>query len=182
MYIRLRQHGMTLIELIMFIIIVSIGVLGILTVLNVTVRHSADPIVQKQAQALAEGLLEEVQLGLFAYCDGADAQVYYAKTDADCTGGVPDSFGPETVPAAESRPYDSVKDYASALNTPTPIAAVDVSGGIAGPGGYTATVELRQTALGSVAAADSLQIIVRVQGPGSVTATAEGFRLRTKPK
>lgn len=182
MFNRARQRGMTLIELIVFIVIVSVGVVGILTVLNITVAHSADPIVQKQAQALAEGLLEEVQLGLFGYCDGADPEVYYAKTTAGCTLGVPDSFGPETVPAAETRPYDTVKDYASALNTPTSIAAVDVSGGIAGPSGYTATVELRETALGSVAAADSLQIIVRVQGPGTVTATAEGFRLRTIPK
>lgn len=176
MFVRVRQRGVTLIELIMFIVIVSVAIAGILTVLNLTVRHSADPIVQKQAQALAEGLLEEVQLGLFAYCDGADPQVYYATTAANCTGGVADSFGPE---AGETRPYDTVKDYVSALNTATAIDATDISGGIAGPTGYTATVELREMALGGVAAVNSLQIIVRVSGPGTVTATAEGFRLRT---
>ena len=181
MFTRVRQRGATLIELIIFIVIVSIGVVGILTVLNVTVAHSADPIVQKQAQALAEGLLEEVELGLFAYCDGADPKVYYAKTATNCTGSVGDSFGPE--PGESSRPYDTVKDYAAHLNAPpTPISAVDVSGDIYGPSGYTATVELKETLLGGVAATDSLQIIVRVSGPGTVSAVAEGFRLRTIPK
>lgn len=179
MFARVRQRGATLIELIMFIVIVSVAIAGILIVLNLTVGRSADPIVQKQAQALAEGLLEEVQLGLFAYCDGADSQVYYATTAAACTGGVADSFGPEV---GESRPYDTVMDYASALNTETAIAATDISGGIAAPTGYTATVELREMALGGVAATDSLRIIVRVSGPGTVTATAEGFRLRTRPR
>lgn len=181
MFTRMHQRGTTLIELIIFIVIVSIGVVGILTVLNVTVAHSADPIVQKQAQAIAEGVLEEVQLGLFAYCDGADPQVYYANVVANCTGGVADSYGPE---AGEIRPYNTVKDYASAVNTPTNIAATDLSSsGIVFPTGYTATVELRQTLpLVGVVAADVLQIIVRASGPGTVTATAEGFRLRTIPK
>lgn len=87
-----HQSGMTLIELVMFIVIVAVGVVGILSVLNVTVMRSADPLVQKQAQALAEGLLEEIQTGYFAYCDGADVQLKYAKTAAACTGGVGDSY------------------------------------------------------------------------------------------
>lgn len=180
MFASARQRGTTLIELIMFIVIVSVAVAGILTVLNLTVRHSADPIVQKQAQALAEGLLEEVQLGLFAYCDGADPQVYYARNATDC--GVVDSFWRETVPATEARPYDTVKDYASAVNSATTIDATDISGSINAPSGYNATVELREMALGGVAAADSLRIIVRISSSGTVMATAEGFRLRTIPR
>lgn len=177
MFDKSRHAGTSLVELIMFIVIVGVAVAGILPLLNLTASHSADPIVQKQAQVLAEGLLEEVKLGLFAYCDGADSQVYYASTEADCTSGVGDSFGPEV---GETRPYDTVKDYASALNTQTVIAVTDISGSIAGPTGYTATVELREAVLGGVAAVNSLQIIVRVSGQDT-TATAEGFRLRTIP-
>lgn len=54
------QRGLTLIELIIFIVVVLVGLAGVLTVLNTTVRGSADPVVRKQALALAEAMLEEV--------------------------------------------------------------------------------------------------------------------------
>ena len=57
---RRRQRGLTLIELIFFIIIVSIGLTGILSVMNVTVKSSALPVVRKQSIAFAESILEEV--------------------------------------------------------------------------------------------------------------------------
>ena len=58
--LRSAQGGLTLIELIVFIVVVFVGLAGVLTVLNTTVRGSADPVVRKQALALAEAMLEEV--------------------------------------------------------------------------------------------------------------------------
>jgi MSHA pilin protein MshD len=57
-----RQRGISLIELIMFIVIVSVGVAGILVVMNQVMRDSADPLLRKQALAIAESMLEEIQL------------------------------------------------------------------------------------------------------------------------
>lgn len=54
------QHGLTLIELVVFIIVVSVGVLGILSVYNVAVRGSADPVIHKQSIAIAEAMLDEI--------------------------------------------------------------------------------------------------------------------------
>ena len=54
------QRGVTLIELIIFIVIITVGIVGILSVMNITTRSSADPIVRKQAVAMAEAILEEV--------------------------------------------------------------------------------------------------------------------------
>lgn len=51
---------MTLIELIVFIVIISVGLAGILSVMNVTVRSSANPMLQKQAVAMAEAILDEI--------------------------------------------------------------------------------------------------------------------------
>ena len=68
MYTPHNQRGISLIELIMFIVIVSVALAGILLVMNVTTKGSADPLVHKQALAIAESLLEEVELMPFTYC------------------------------------------------------------------------------------------------------------------
>jgi len=57
---RPNQFGVTLIELVIFIVIISVGLVGILSVMNVTTRSSADPMVRKQAMAMAEAVLEEI--------------------------------------------------------------------------------------------------------------------------
>ncbi|HOE41352.1 MAG TPA: prepilin-type N-terminal cleavage/methylation domain-containing protein, partial [Rhodoferax sp.] len=64
---RARQSGFTLIELIIFIVVVSAGLAGILSVMDVTVKSSGDPVVRKQVIAIAESLLEEILLK--DYCD-----------------------------------------------------------------------------------------------------------------
>ena len=56
------QHGVTLIELILSMVIISIALVGVLSVVNLTVSHSADPLVQQQAVAIAESYLEEILL------------------------------------------------------------------------------------------------------------------------
>jgi MSHA pilin protein MshD len=61
-----RQRGFTLIELIIFIVVVSIGMAGILSVMTRVVKSSADPMVRKQAVAIAEAMLEEISLKDYA--------------------------------------------------------------------------------------------------------------------
>ncbi|KKW14203.1 MAG: hypothetical protein UY54_C0021G0001, partial [Parcubacteria group bacterium GW2011_GWA2_50_10b] len=61
MYVNPNRHdqrGLTLIELIMFIVIVSVGLAGILLVINTVVKSSADPVVRKQSIAMADAILE----------------------------------------------------------------------------------------------------------------------------
>ena len=54
------QQGVTLVELIIFIVVVSIGVAGVLIAFNTAVASSADPMLTKQALRLAESTLQEV--------------------------------------------------------------------------------------------------------------------------
>ena len=61
-----RQRGLSLIELVIFILVVSIGLTGILAALNLTVQKSSDPIVRKRLIVAAEAMLEEVLLNNFA--------------------------------------------------------------------------------------------------------------------
>jgi MSHA pilin protein MshD len=62
-----RQRGFTLIELIIFIVVVAAGLAGILSVMNTVVKSSADPMIRKQTVAIAESMLEEILLK--EYCD-----------------------------------------------------------------------------------------------------------------
>lgn len=57
---RIDPPGFTLIELIVVIVVLSAGLVGILAAFNNTVSRSADPMLQQQAIALAEGYMEEI--------------------------------------------------------------------------------------------------------------------------
>lgn len=75
------QGGFTLIELIVFIVVISVGIVGILSVKNVTVKSSADPMVRKQAAALAESILEEIMLKAYDDPDGIGGEVVREEMD-----------------------------------------------------------------------------------------------------
>lgn len=171
-----RAAGFTLIELIVFIIIVGVGLSGILSVLNLTVTHSADPMVRKQMLALAESLLEEVTLMPFTYCDPDDANASTATGTADCAGGT----------AAETRggatPFDNVADYNGLNLNPVTDAA-----GNNHYAGYSAAISVTPTTVadanrlnGLTADADVLLIAVTVTR-GTETLTLHGYRTRHSP-
>ena len=107
-----RDHGVSLIELILFILIVSVAIVGILSVLNLTAARSSDPLIRKQVLAVAESLLEEIELMPFTYCDPTDANAATATSTAGCATSV-EAIGPE---AGETRysttsPFNNVNDY-----------------------------------------------------------------------
>jgi MSHA pilin protein MshD len=68
------QTGVTLVELILSLVIISIALSGVLTVMNQTVSHSADPVIQHQALAIAESYLEEILLQSYDDPDGTDGE------------------------------------------------------------------------------------------------------------
>lgn len=68
---RHRSSGFTLLELLLFILIVSVSIVGILSVMNITTQHSADPQIRKQALSIAEALMEEASLAPYTYCDAS---------------------------------------------------------------------------------------------------------------
>jgi len=60
------ESGLTLPELILFIVVVSAGLAGVLSVLNLTTARSSDPFPVKQAMAVAEAVIEEISLKNYA--------------------------------------------------------------------------------------------------------------------
>lgn len=71
----LWQRGVTLVELIMYIVIVSVGAAGILLVMNMTTRYSADPMVEQQALLIAESYMEEILLKRFTDPSAGTTQI-----------------------------------------------------------------------------------------------------------
>ena len=185
------ERGVSLVELIVFIVIVSIGVAGVVGALSMATRASTDPMIQKQALAIAEALLEEVQLQPFTYCDPDDPQAATAQSatvgamGVGCsTGGVETigaesaaPYGPESRTSA-TNPFDNVNDY----DTVTMTGITDITGAaITGLGSYIASVTVVNQALGAIPASDSLLIKVTVTGPVGTTVVLHGYRVRYAP-
>ena len=61
-----HARGFTLIELIIFIVVISVGLTGIMLVVDTVVASSADPLVRKQSVSIAESMLAEILLKDYA--------------------------------------------------------------------------------------------------------------------
>jgi MSHA pilin protein MshD len=150
-------------------------------VFNIGARASADPMRRKQALAIAEGLMEEVRLARFTFCDGNDPVAGLPTTTvADCA--IPEGLGQE---ANNSRPFDNVSDYAGNYSN-------DAAGN-AFPAGYSATVAVVPDAtLGPAGARISsdatpanmnvLRITVTVTYTGGDPVVLDGYRTRYAPR
>jgi len=55
-------RGFTLVEMIIAMVIISVGLAGVMAVLARTGVQSADPMMTKQVTAIAEGMMEEIML------------------------------------------------------------------------------------------------------------------------
>ncbi|HEX5756580.1 MAG TPA: prepilin-type N-terminal cleavage/methylation domain-containing protein, partial [Arenimonas sp.] len=76
---RYRQRGVTLVELVIAMVIVSVAVGGITLAFMQTVRSSADPMIDAQALAIAEAYMDEIL-----------AKPQFDSTGSPgCTAGVP---------------------------------------------------------------------------------------------
>ncbi|MEI7613220.1 MAG: type II secretion system protein [Betaproteobacteria bacterium] len=171
-----RQRGVTLVELIVAIVIISVGLAGILSAFNVSVKGSADPVMNKQLVSVAEALLEEVQQAAFTYCDPDDANAETAVSAAGCAT-LPEVMGPE---AGDARPFDNVNDYNGLL-----MAAITDVAGVAVPNlaGYSASIAVAPVALNTItlASGDALRITVTVTAPSAQVFTLDGYRTRYAP-
>ena len=152
--------GFSLVEAIVFIVIVSIALAGVLAVMNLTTQRSADPLIRKQAIAVAESLLEEISLQNFT----------------KPSGGFP---GPYT--QANRQYFDSIGDYNGF--TTTGIYPIDSSVVIPSLSGYNiVSVTVASADLGpasnliSSASNNAKIITVTVQGPDGVSVVLSGYR------
>ena len=110
MYIK-ASRGVTLVELMVFIVIVGIAMAGMFAAFDTITRGSADPQVRKQVLAIAESLMDEIALLPFTYCDPDDPAAVTATGTGDCaTAEGIGTEGGETRYSTTAR-FDNVSDF-----------------------------------------------------------------------
>ena len=151
------QRGFTLIELIIFIVVVSAGLAGILSVMNTVVKSSADPMVRKQAIAIAESLLEEILLKDYAKPTGSTVSGY---------------------PSGSRSLFDCVDDYNNYETTGIQDA---VGTNISELASYNISPKVTVTLVSAVEnatlnAVAAKKITITVSGPGATAISLSGYR------
>jgi MSHA pilin protein MshD len=174
------MRGLSLIELVIFIVAVSAALTGVLNVFVQATLNSADPMARRQALAIAESLLEEVQLMPFTVCDPDDANADSAASAAGCAT-LAEASGPEAGETRFAAPqFDNVNDYHGYVMA----SVVDITNNpVPGLTGYSASVSVGTAALGSIGAGsgDALRITVTVTGPNGTSVSLDGYRTRHAP-
>lgn len=154
---RRRSSGFSLVETILFIVIVSVALAGVLSVMNLTTQHSADPLIRKQAIVVAESLLEEI------------AQQNFSNPSGGFSG-----------PAIQANRalFDDIGDYNGFATNG--IYAIDGNTPIPELAGYNAAVRVADTTLGpaggQIPAASVKLISVTITGPDNVPVVLDGYR------
>lgn len=100
------QRGVTLVETIVFIVVVSIALVALIRVFNAGVSQSVDPLVRIRALELGQAQMDEIL-----------ARKYDENTP---TGGVPACDSPDGLVCAgiaADTDYDDVGDYNGYTNT-----------------------------------------------------------------
>jgi len=183
-----RAAGVTLIELVVFIVVMGIALVAMMLLFSQFTRASVDPLIRKQALAIASTLLEEVQLQPFTFCDPGDVNVHTATGSPGGGCAVDEVVGVEGGETRHADPrFDNVSDFDGfampaggirTINDPTPIAAL---------ADYSVSVSVAQIAPGELGVAvadvsDALRIVVSAtHQPTNTTVSLQGYRLRYAP-
>lgn len=175
-----RQGGFSLLEAVIFIVVLGIGIAGMAILYNQLTLASVDPLIRKQALAIANSVMEEIQLRAFTFCDPDDAQVFTAASPAGCT--TPEAIGTEGGETRYADPrFDNVSDY---HGFPLPSIVDANNNAVAGLGGYSASVTVANAGgdfPAAIPADAALRITVTVAGPANVSVVLQGYRLRYAP-
>ena len=186
------HRGFSLVEMVVFIVIVTTAIAGVIGALAFMSGHSADPLARKQAIAIAESLMQEIQQMPFTFCDPDDPNASTANSAADCSANSQANLnGPS--PATESRysavnPFDNVADYGG-FTMPgggcAGICRIGNNTAIDGLNAYSASVAITQAggagAFAGLPADAVLKILVTVNGPANTTIRLTGFKVRYAP-
>jgi len=166
MFSATNQRGVTLIEVLVCVLIISAALAAIVNLLAVSAGNSGDPLIRRQSLAIGQALIQEIDTMPFSATD--------PRT------GAAEGWSPE---AGETRssattPFDDPRDYTgyseNGIVTPGGTA-------IAGLSQYSASVTVSQQAMGNIPAASGALVAVTVTAPGGESFTMYSFRAMYAP-
>ena len=139
---RTKNQGFTLLELIVSIVILGLGVTAFTSLINQTTRHSIDPMIIEQANAIAQSYLEEVMLRPFCDPDwDADANPATPTVcPTDCTSATACTTCSPGATEGSRTLFDDVCDYNDPLVDSTSGARDQNNTLIGGLGAYNINV------------------------------------------
>ena len=155
---KISQTGFSLVEAVLFIVIVSVALAGVLSVMNYTTLHSADPLIRKQAIVVAESFLEEITQHDFSNPSGG--------------------FSGAATPANRAQ-FDDIGDYHGYASSG--IFAIDnAAAPIPELAKYNVAVSVADTTLGpaglQIPVGGVKLISVTITGPDNVPVVLSGYR------
>jgi MSHA pilin protein MshD len=140
---RIKQKGLTLIELAITIAILSIAFLGILSIFKFSVNYSTDPIVIKQTILISESIMEEIMSKPFNKPEDGFSGPYNSSN---------------------RHKFDAVLDYKgleiNGMTTANGVSIPDLEK-------YKVKISIENKQLGDIALENSLLITVNVDAPNS---------------
>jgi len=158
------EQGFTLIELIVFIVVISLALTGLFSVFNQSMLNSIDPIIRVRALELAQSKLDEVLVRKFA-----------ENTPA---GGVPacGSFDFRPPPLFVQAPCTAIQGVVA---DPARDDVGDYNGENTADGGYAIAVVVSEqgTELGLASDGLARRVTVTVTMPDAETLTLSGYKV-----
>lgn len=112
------QSGFTLIEVIIFIVVVSVALAGVLLLMDTVVKSSADPMARKQAVALADSVLEEILDKAYEDPDGLPNMVEAGRSTFDDV----DDYNAQTQTVFTDLPTAIASNYSISIVVDPPAA------------------------------------------------------------
>jgi MSHA pilin protein MshD len=188
--------GFSLIETVIFIIVVAVGLAGIAGVFVQNTRSSADPLVRERATAIAHAYMDEIMgkgfdentpVGGGCVETGSNSCTNYCATlnDALCVQSkcrlqgagncvARAGIGGTATEEGSRAAYDDVDDYHGLNEAPTGIV-----GAVGGYAGFNVQVDVSQPAAAwqGIDPRDLRLIQVRVSSPMGETISLQGYRV-----
>ncbi len=158
MSIKSWQSGVSLVETVLFIVVVSIALVVVLKAFDIANQGSADPVLRRQSLAIAQSLLDEISLKPFGD----------AASDDVTQGGF---AGPYT--SANRQWFDDIDDYNGF--SMSGIRGLD-NASVTGLANYQAAVAVAATAFGTVPVGAGYRITVTITDPSGAQLALEGYR------
>lgn len=184
--INLKIRGFTLIELIISIVILTIGATAFLTLIINTTKNSIDPVIRQQANAIAQSYLEEIMLNPFCDPDfdpDGDPTTGCATecVVSACSTASPNACGGPNAPGgaeAGRAVFDDICDYNGLPDTQVRDQLGNL---IPGLGNYSVNVSVQDDSsadLSGLSAANGqiVRINVSVQHNNGASTSMSGYR------